>query len=83
MPRSYASAYVQLVVLGSLLLIYIYNRVSKQHYIIGLVGLYNLCPMYDLYVAALDQGHQAFKQSDWPSRSRDGISLYSLLHHHY
>jgi hypothetical protein len=37
---------------------------------------YDLRPTYSFTAAALDRGHQSFEQSDWPSRSRDGISLY-------
>jgi hypothetical protein len=65
--------------MGSLLAIYIYNRVPKWHYVVGLLELYDLHPTYGFYVSALDRGHQSFEQSDWPSRSRDGISLYRGL----
>ena len=62
---------------GSSLLIYMCVRVPKRHRAVGLSGSYDLRPTYSFPAAALDRGHQSFEQSDWPSRSRDGISLYS------
>jgi hypothetical protein len=39
---------------GSLLAIYIYDRMPKQHYIVELLELYNLYLIYSFYVSALD-----------------------------
>ena len=55
-----------------------YGRVPKWHCAVGLLGLYNLCPIYSFTTAALDRGHHPFDQSDWSPQSRDGISLYNL-----
>jgi hypothetical protein len=54
------------------------DRVPKQHYAVELSESYDLYLTYGFYVSTLDQGHQSFEQSDWPSRSRDGISLYTI-----
>lgn len=62
---------------GSSLLIYMCGRVPKRHRAVGLLESYDLHPTYSFPAAALDRGHRSFEQSDWPSRSRDGISLYN------
>jgi hypothetical protein len=56
------------------------GRVPKRHRAVGLSESYDLRPTYGFHAAALDRGHQPFEQSDWPSRSRDGISLYNRCH---
>ena len=65
---------------GSSLLIYMCGAVCKRHRAVGLSESYDLRPTYSFHAAALDRWHQPFDQSDWPSRSHDGISLYISLY---
>ena len=64
---------------GSSLLIYMCGSVPKWRRAVGLSESYDLRLTYSFTAAALDRRHQSFEQSDWPSRSRDGISLYTFL----
>src|SRR5438067_8764316 len=63
---------IPLATWGSSLLIYMCGM-PKRHRAVGLSESYDLRPTYSFPVAALDRGHQSFEQSDWPSRSRNGI----------
>ena len=50
--------------LRSLYTEYMCGRVPKRHRAVGLSESYDFCPTYGFPTAALDRGHQSFKQSD-------------------